>query len=156
MDTMYTVYIVRHAEALPDGELSPSGTRQSSNLADRLEKHIDTPPIIRIFCSPKKRASQTAEVIAGRFRELETPPIVMMSERVELDEDASPETIRSFLSWVSSREGVKIIVSHLPVIETIGKLLLIDKFVPAVSLEYLHNGEAWVADQDARTIERLV
>lgn len=81
-----TLYLVRHAEALPVGGsitrdaervLSPAGT-ETAGLMGSVLARLD--PAIRTVCtSPFERAVQTATLLAGRFPQ---PPAVHPSENL--------------------------------------------------------------------------
>ena len=49
-----------------DGDLTPAGHRQASELADYLAA-ASAKPVCRIVCSPLRRARQTADIVAERL-----------------------------------------------------------------------------------------
>ncbi len=50
-----------------DGDLTSTGRRQAMELAERLASS-GSAPVTRLYCSPLRRARQTADVVSGRLR----------------------------------------------------------------------------------------
>ena len=76
------LYLVRHGEqqdaeyGLPDGPLSPRGTRQAMAIAERL----GGVPFTRAWHSPLQRAAETAEIMTQRMPALESQPSALLMD----------------------------------------------------------------------------
>lgn len=86
------IYLVRHGEqqdaehGLPDGPLSGRGKRQARLLAERL----GGVPFTGAWHSPLQRASETAEIIAGRLPALTSEPSLLLFDCIPSGK--APET----------------------------------------------------------------
>lgn len=93
------LYLVRHAQRAPeapgDGPLesgiTPAGVEQARLVADRLAGL----PITTIYCSPLRRAAETADLIALRHRAAQRVVLPMLAE-------CSPVIPRGFESAFAS------------------------------------------------------
>ncbi len=116
------IYMMQHGEALPKEEdpergLSPDGKRQidlSAKALKRMGLRFDL-----IICSPKKRARQTAEIVA---KELGYP-----IEKIEVSPDFKPlsppaDAISYLKSFVD--KGRIFIAGHLPSLAEIASELM--------------------------------
>jgi len=111
------VYLVQHAEAKPREEdaergLSDKGFQDIQRVATLLQNRIDAD---RILHSMKKRARQTAEILA------DTLNIEYIEEALDLDPMADPGIWSAHLA--SMTEDI-ILVGHLPHMERLASLLL--------------------------------
>lgn len=116
------IYMMQHGDALPKDKdpergLSPEGENQirlSAKALKRLQVHFDL-----IVSSPKKRARQTAEIVA---RELGYP-----EDQIELTETLEPlspatEAV-SYLKSFVAKERV-FLAGHLPSLPEIASVLM--------------------------------
>ncbi|MFH2001845.1 MAG: phosphohistidine phosphatase SixA [Planctomycetota bacterium] len=113
------IYLVRHGEAVskyedPECPLSPDGMEDARKVAQclaRMEVRVK-----RIECSTKKRAFQTAQIIAGAL-DLED----RVFERQGLKPNDSPSALIEELRAVKDDH---MLVGHLPFMEVLASTLL--------------------------------
>jgi phosphohistidine phosphatase len=103
------IILVRHGQTLPNPEdgLSPEGIESVKKC------HIPKPDAI--LCSPKKRARQTADLLAPGL------PII---ETSLLKPNAYPEETIAFIKEQTAE--TLLVVGHLPSLSLIASLLLLD------------------------------
>lgn len=112
------LYLVQHGlsqskEVDPERPLSPEGEVESRLTADFLkEKNIR---ISRIWHSPKKRAVQTARIMAER---LSSPEIQERNDLNPLD------PVGSYVEEIALSDRDLMIVGHLPFLQKLTSLLL--------------------------------
>jgi phosphohistidine phosphatase len=108
------VFLVRHAEAAAEGQLSPRGRDQARALADRMRWCDCTPT--HVWSSPLVRAVQTAELIARKHA-------IEIVDALVPDGDAHAivEAIRSL-----PESAAVLVVAHEPILSAIGGLLVGD------------------------------
>ena len=118
------LYLVRHADAVsedldPARPLSEKGRHESGVVASHLLRlNI---PAARILHSPKLRAKQTAEIIAGSLREGYRAKSLV----VEVTDGLSP--LDNPAVWGERLRGIHediMLVGHLPHLERLASLLL--------------------------------
>jgi phosphohistidine phosphatase len=111
------LYLVQHGEAKseaedPERSLTLRGEEETRKIANAAKK-LDLRPL-RIYHSGKKRAEQTAEIIAGAFG-----LFPQLGQGLNPNDDVQP--------WVEriSREAEDLmIVSHLPFLEKLASFLV--------------------------------
>ncbi len=113
------LYLVQHGEAKPEAEdpdrsLTARGEEEVRGVA-RTAKRLDIHPS-RVYHSGKKRAHQTAEIIANALK----LPIESARGLNPLDD------IREWAERVSKETKDLMIVGHLPFLEKLTSLLLCD------------------------------
>ncbi len=115
----HDLYIVRHAEAIPRGTLSPDdhrwllpkGRRAFYRAARRLSRRLKKGQIQAILTSPLPRAVMTAELLARALR-LRGPVEVY----AELSPDGSIEAVASLLT---GQDRCVAVVGHQPMLGTL-------------------------------------
>jgi serine/threonine-protein phosphatase PGAM5 len=96
------LYLIRHGEqqdaqhGLPDGPLSPRGTRQAKLIADRLSGV----PFTGAWHSPLQRASETAKIITKNLPALQSAPSALLFDCIP--SGPSPNMPASFQSYFGS------------------------------------------------------
>ena len=96
------LYLIRHGEqqdaqhGLPDGPLSPRGTRQAKLIADRLSGV----PFTGAWHSPLQRASETAKIITKNLPALQSSPSALLFDCIP--SGPSPNMPASFQSYFGS------------------------------------------------------
>jgi phosphohistidine phosphatase len=108
------VFLVRHAEAAADGQLSPRGRDQACALRDRMRWYDCSPT--HVWSSPLVRAVQTAELIAAS-RQIE------IIDALVPDGDAH-EIVAALRTL--AHDAAVLLVGHEPSLSTIGALLVDD------------------------------
>lgn len=116
------LWLVRHGEAVPERldperPLSPEGMRAVTRVAEALAGRMW--PIDLVAASGKKRALQTAAILAGAAGYPEEAIVVTSA----LSPDAGPEAFVAFLDEQGGRENV-LCVGHLPSIAAFASFLL--------------------------------
>lgn len=114
------LYLVRHGEAVSSSidkeqPLSPLGTKQVETLCEVLQDSLLY--VEEILHSPKKRAKQTAELLA-RGLKLQCPLL-------ERDDLMPMDPIESILHELRSAERNLMIVGHLPFMDRLLSSLLL-------------------------------
>ncbi len=112
------VYLVQHGLSMPEEmdpekALSPEGNNQSRNMAEFLREKS-----VRVDCiwhSPKKRAAQTAHIMAEILAGPET------QERTDLN---PLDPVGKFPGEIKSSNKDLMIVGHLPFLQKLASLLL--------------------------------
>lgn len=101
------VYLVRHGEqldaehGLPDGPLSPRGTRQAEAIAQRL----GGVPFDRVFHSPLQRAEETARILTERLPALESQPSALLMDCIPSGPTPDmPKAFEPFFGGVTPEE----------------------------------------------------
>ena len=124
------LYLVQHGEAKPEAEdpersLTPRGeeeTRQISEAAKRLGVRPS-----RIYHSGKKRAEQTAGIIAGAF-----DLSAQVGQGLNPDDD-----VRPWVEQISGEAEDLMIVGHLPFLEKLASFIVCgDEGAKAVLFRY--------------------
>ena len=108
------IIILRHGLATysnADRVLSDEGIKEVANTAMHLAKHYR---ITKCFCSPKTRAVQTATIACEHFKFKEKIEYLK-----ELTPSGDPALVISFVEASCSEKDVVLIVSHLPLVETL-------------------------------------
>jgi len=108
--------LVRHGESVsaetdPHKSLSPTGQRQTQQIADLLAPF----PVAQVYHSDKLRAKQTAEILAPKG------PLILHPHLGPMDD------IHPILTEVQQSEQPLMIVSHLPFLERLLSTLLFGK-----------------------------
>lgn len=96
------LHLVRHGEAIDDGDLSPTGRDQARRLAERLA----TVPLTRIHHGPLPRATQTAEMVAASMPGVPVRAVDILGDYVPpVPEPATlPGPYARFLAAVTAEE----------------------------------------------------
>jgi len=101
------LYLVRHGEqqdaeyGLPDGPLSPRGTRQAKAIAERLSGV----PFTGAWHSPLQRAEETARIMTERMPALESQPSALLYDCYPSGPTPDmPHAFESFFGGVTSAE----------------------------------------------------
>lgn len=103
---MSRLWVVRHAEAVPDeSALSEVGRRQAALLGERLAGE----PITRISHSPLPRAAETASIAARR---LPGVPVQAASELADADPDADPAGAAAMVARFARPAADEVVVTH--------------------------------------------
>ncbi len=114
------LYLVRHGEAdqqtAPDPQLSQTGEQQVTTVANWFAKQQLN--LQRIFHSGKRRAQQTAEIIATT---LHKPEIIGVIEGMHPNDPVVPMA-HKIQSWPDS----VMLVGHLPFMSRLASCLLIE------------------------------
>jgi probable phosphoglycerate mutase len=110
------LYLARHAEPAPDGNLTDAGRRQ----ADLLGRRLAGVPLGRLHHGPLTRARETAKIVAAHLPEVEVHESAAAGDYVphvpagdELPPEAA-EGVRAFLAGVGedeAREGAALAAS---------------------------------------------
>jgi phosphohistidine phosphatase SixA len=108
------VFLVRHAEAAADGQLSPRGRDQACALRDRMRWYDCSPT--RVWSSPLVRAIQTAELVAPE-------PRIEIVDALVPDGDAH-EMVAALRAL--AHDDAVLLVGHEPSLSTIGAVLVGD------------------------------
>jgi phosphohistidine phosphatase len=116
---MITLVLVRHARAAPRGwrrpdderPLTPEGHEQATRTGEIVRGLV--PPDVKVLCSPKQRARETAEIIASALE-----PAAQPEPRDCLHGDREPDEILRALSRI--RSDCLVLVGHEP---DMGRLL---------------------------------
>lgn len=116
------LYLMRHGEALaetadPIQGLSAEGVRQIRASAGAMKRLGICPELV--ICSPKKRAKQTAALVA----EVVNYPYSDIVESEALLPKAAPEGFTELLEKYRDRQSL-LLVGHLPSLNTILSFLL--------------------------------
>ena len=116
------VYLVQHALAMSKGDdpergLSGKGMADVSKVAEFLAGKAELAPA-RIVHSGRKRARQTAEVLAERLN------IQEVEEMLDLDPMADPGV---WAAHLSAMEDDIMLVGHMPHMSRLASLLLLGK-----------------------------
>lgn len=113
------LYLVRHGECVDQGPDDERCLTEEGEIAIKRLADFIAPlklPVIRLLCSPKQRARQTAELLK--------PALFMIKQEevtTELQPSASPEAIiGSVFTW----EEDTMLVSHLPFLGRLASQLL--------------------------------
>jgi len=112
------VYLVQHGLSMPEEmdpekALSPGGNKQSRNMAEFLkEKDVR---VDSIWHSPKKRAVQTAHIVAG---------ILACPETQERNDLNPLDPVGNLPGEIKSLNKELMIVGHLPFLQKLASLLL--------------------------------
>jgi phosphohistidine phosphatase len=117
--SLVKLYLVQHGEAKPEAEdpdrsLTAQGEEEVRGVA-RAAKRLDIHPS-KVYHSGKRRAHQTAEIIANALR----LPIESAGGLNPLDD------VREWAETVSKETKDLMIVGHLPFLEKLTSLLLCD------------------------------
>lgn len=118
------VYLVRHGEhegaehGLTDGPLSPRGHRQAELLADRLS-HL---PIDRIWHSPLRRASETADALTAQLAAVSSEPSALLMDCVPTGMTA--ETPTAFEPFFGSITDAEIEAGNAQMNDAVGEFLV--------------------------------
>ena len=101
------LYLVRHGEqqdaeyGMPDGKLSPRGTRQAEAIAARLSGV----PFTGAWHSPLERAADTARILTKRMPSLESRPSALLMDCVPSGPTPDmPHAFESFFGSVTREE----------------------------------------------------
>ena len=116
---MITLILVRHAKAAPRGwrrpdderPLTPEGHEQAGRTGEIVRGLVS--PDVKVLCSPKRRARETAEIIAAALE-----PAVRTESRDCLRGDLDPDEILRALGSPSA--DCLVLVGHEP---DMGRLL---------------------------------
>jgi len=116
------LYLMRHGQALAETEdplqgLSAEGVTQIRSAAGAMKRMGIFPELV--ICSPKKRATQTAALLA----EIVNYPYSDIVKSEALLPQADPETARNLLESYRDRQSL-LLVGHLPLLNEILSLLL--------------------------------
>jgi phosphohistidine phosphatase len=111
------LYLIQHGEAKPEAEdpqrsLTIKGQEEVQRVA-KAAKRLDIRPS-RIYHSGKRRAQQTAEIIASA-----------LNSSFEFAQGLSPlDDVRPWVERISKEKGDLMIVGHLPFLEKLTSYLL--------------------------------
>ncbi|MDQ1555676.1 MAG: hypothetical protein QOI02_678 [Actinomycetota bacterium] len=101
------LYLVRHGEqqdaeyGLPDGPLSPRGTRQAAAIAERLSGV----PFTGAWHSPLERASETARIMTQRMPALESNPSTLLMDCIPSGPTSDmPHAFASFFGGITREQ----------------------------------------------------
>jgi broad specificity phosphatase PhoE len=101
------LYLVRHGEqqdaeyGLPDGKLSPRGTRQAEAIASRLSGV----PFRGAWHSPLERAADTARILTQRMPALESRPSTLLMDCIPSGPTPTmPHAFEAFFGAVTQEE----------------------------------------------------
>ncbi len=113
------VYLCRHGDAVhpavnPDCPLSESGRCQIQEVAENLMKSGGK--AARVEHSPKTRARETAEILAGAVA-----PGVRLEERGDLNPN---DPVEGWIIELGHREEDSLLVGHLPFMGDLARSLL--------------------------------
>lgn len=117
------LYLVRHAEAEPEAEqdsaraLTELGWAQAQRTAEWLCQQVAAP--VQIFCSPYRRACETAEVIQ---QALAAPPPTRLDELIPEGDLLRAEQAISLAMQAGIEELV--VVSHMPLLASLESWLV--------------------------------
>lgn len=132
------IYLMQHGEAQqepddPERALSAAGREQvgvSAAAMKRMMLWFDV-----IVSSPRKRACETAEIVADTFGH----PRRAVQESAALDPSASAERVLEYLQLLKDRNSV-LIIGHLPGLQQLASLLLCNGSVESLSLRFENAG----------------
>lgn len=128
------IYLVRHGEAKnasedPERGITDKGKQEVENVAKALKKRGIS--VQHIFCSPKKRAKETAEIIGNHLG---------ISEITEKDTLKPNDPIEPWVDEILGLEKNIMLVGHLPFLSMLASHLLSIKelevpvFLPATCM----------------------
>ena len=149
------LYLVRHGEALskevdPERSLSNEGRQEAEKVAAFLERQAIE--VEAVWESGKKRATQTAEIMAARVNS--KGGVVCRSGMAPMD------PVTPIIEELSSLEGDYMLVGHLPFMSILASRLILGREDPDVvrfaaaavlCLEKSPNGDwtvAWMVTPD--------
>jgi phosphohistidine phosphatase len=132
---MMKIYLVQHAQAVskavdPERGLSERGMVDTRKMAEFLVGKAEPTPA-RVVHSGKKRARQTAELLAEKLH------IQEMKEMLDLDPMADPGLWAAHLSAMTDDT---MLVGHMPHLSRLASLLL----VGSANVEVVHFANAGV------------
>ena len=142
-----TLYLVQHGRSLPreeDPEQGLSGQGRSEVERTAAQARVMGLEVSKIIHSGKKRAFQTAEILAAHLSPGVSP--AMEQGLAPLDD------VRAFASTLADRERL-MVVGHLPFMERLASFLItgseatpVIRFVNGgiVCLEHVTDRDAWV------------
>lgn len=118
------LYLIQHGEAKsesedPERKLTKRGIKEVKKISKYL--HKIKPEIKNIYCSKKKRAIQTAEILAKRLKLKRD--VIIESEGLSPNDDPS--------IWIDKLNNLNkntIIVGHLPHLQRLSSYLLSKNF----------------------------
>lgn len=148
------LYLVRHGEqqdaehGLPDGPLSPRGTRQAKLIADRLSGV----PFTGAWHSPLQRAADTAKMVTNSLPALESTPSALLFDCIP--SGPTPDMPTSFQSFFGSVTAAQIDAGQAqmtdavaewmtPSIEDRHSLLITHNFVIGWFVREVFEAPAW-------------
>lgn len=141
------LYLVRHGDALPEmmdpvRSLSPQGRKEVEKVAGRIR--IPCGAVQRIWHSEKKRAQETAQMIAGAVGSQN-----ICREMHGLNPNDSPQAMFDQINDLLEKKSLTelMIVGHLPFLGILASLLL----VRSPAIEIINFPSAGVLCLECRT-----
>lgn len=148
------IYLVRHGEqqdaeyGMPDGPLSPRGSRQAKLIADRLSGV----PFTGAWHSPLQRAVDTAAIMTNSMPSLDSKPSALLFDCIP--SGPAPDMPQSFVPFFGSitREQIEAGEAQMadatdkwltPVREERHELLITHNFVIAWFVREVFGAPAW-------------
>lgn len=105
------VIIMRHGEAMFDGPERVLTSRGHEEVRMTTLKLLSSYNVTKIFCSPKKRALQTAQIVHSLLRGSNVPEIQILPELAPMG-DAS--LVYDYVNAVADDNDTVLLVSHIP------------------------------------------
>ena len=105
------VIIMRHGEAMFEGPERVLTSRGREEVKMTTLKLLSSYNVTKIFCSPKKRALQTAQVVHSLLRGSNVPEVQILPELAPMG-DAS--LVYDYINAVGTDNDTVLLISHIP------------------------------------------
>ena len=105
------VIIMRHGEAMFEGPERVLTSRGREEVKMTTLKLLSSYNITKIFCSPKKRALQTAQVVHSLLKGSNVPEVQILPELAPM---GSASQVFDYINAVASESDTVLLISHIP------------------------------------------